>query len=719
MIYTLHGKTSSYCIETAKTGFPLAFHWGGAVADPVSVEAQGQVERSFFVHSDPGHTVQPELLPLECIWSGEGDFRSSMVELTSGAVPLTGFRTASVSTDPFPSPEGLPGFRHRADDQYLTLSLEDSFSRVILGLHYAMAGEYDAVIRSLSITNNSDRDIIIHKALSALVSLPEASRDLLYLTGAWARERSPRRIRLDKGLFSFGSMRGESGHHFSPVSAILSPESDEVSGSAYGFSLLYSGNFLFQAETDQDNRLTASMGIHPDHFAWTLPSGGRFETPEVVLVYANDGLGGLSRRFHHFTCDRVIHPRWAKKERPVLLNNWEATYFDFDQQKLERIVDASFGLGIELFVLDDGWFGKRNDDTGSLGDWQVNAEKLPGGVEAIAKRAHDKGMLFGLWFEPEMISRDSDLFRAHPDWCLHIPGRELPEGRNQLVLDLCRRDVREYIYTAVANILDKGCIDYVKWDMNRSIAPLYSPFFPDEPMGNCAFRYQKGVYELMGRLTEAYPDILFEGCSGGGGRFDLGMLYYMPQYWTSDNTDAVERAVIQEGTSIFFPQITMGAHVSAVPNHQTGRKTPLSMRYTLAAAGNLGYELDPLALSETEKTAVKEQIAFYRKHRILVQTGQFYRLNPSREGEKAWLIVSPDRSSFMLYRIRLTGGANEGPSLLRLRGLDPEKHYREHSTDLLYGGDQLMERGLYYQFNSGERGAFLSFFSAAIEGEVS
>jgi alpha-galactosidase len=441
MIYSFHGRTSSYCIEIEKNGFPLTFHWGGAVAAPVSAEEGLAGERSFFVHSDPGHTIQPELLPLECIWSGEGDFRCPMVEITCAALPLTGFRTVSVSKEPFPAPAGLPGFRRRTEDQYLTLFLEDPLSKVSLSLHSAMAGEYDALIRSLSITNNSDREITIHKALSAMVSLPEASRELLYLAGAWARERFPRRIRLDKGLFSFGSTRGESGHHFSPVAAILPPETDEKNGPVYGFSLLYSGNFLFQAETDQDNRLTLSTGIHPEGFAWKLPPGGRFETPEAVMVYAENGLGGLSSRFHRFTCDRIMHPRWAKKERPVLLNNWEATYFDFDQQKLERIIDASSDLGIELFVL---------DDSGSPGDWQVNRDKLPGGLEAIAGRAHEKDMLFGLWFEPEMISRESELFRAHPDWCLRIPGRELPEGRNQLVLDLCRSDVREYIYSAVS-----------------------------------------------------------------------------------------------------------------------------------------------------------------------------------------------------------------------------------------------------------------------------
>jgi alpha-galactosidase len=633
-----------------------------------------------------------------------------MVDIRQGGEPVCGFRVSSVHSKPFSAPSQLPGFLRKGDEQYLTITLSDNHTGLVLELRYVMIAEFDAIVRSLVIRNDTDRALSVERAFSALVQLPPGERDLVHLPGAWARERRIERHRPGTGTFSFGSLRGASSHFFSPSAALLEPGTGERSGEARGFSLVYSGSFLFSAETDQDGGMNVLMGLNPEGFSWNLAPGKRFETPELVMVYADDGLGGLSRRFHRFTRERIIPERWAGRERPVLLNNWEATYFDFDEDKLGRIIDSAAELGIELFVLDDGWFGGRNDDTTSLGDWYVNRKKLPGGLEAVAKKAHEAGMQFGLWFEPEMVSEESELFRLHPDWCLHIPGRPRPEGRNQLVLDICREDVRDALFNSLSGILDTGLIDYVKWDMNRSAAPLYSPVFAEEPMGNCAYRYAVGLYELFGRFTSAYPDILFEGCSGGGGRYDAGVLAYMPQYWTSDNTDAFDRIAIQEGTSLFFPPVSMGSHVSAVPNHQTGRRSSSAFRFAVAAAGNLGYELDPLSLGVEERLEISWQISFYRKHRKLIQGGDFYRLEPSGVGEHAWITVARDDGNFILFWFHPEGSVNRAPSRLRLFGIDSASSYIEEAEGTVYGGDELLHRGLIHNWGDAEGLSAIRYF---------
>ncbi len=668
------------------------------------------------MHSGAGtDRIQPELLPLECSWPGEGDFRQSMVDIRQGGEPLCGFRVSSVRSEAFSAPAQLPGFLRKGDEQNLVIALTDDHTGLVLELRYAMIAEHDAIVRSLVIRNETDRSVSVERAFSARVQLPPGVQDILHLPGAWARERNIERRRPGTGTFSFGSLRGASSHSFSPSAALLADGTGERSGECYGFSLVYSGNFLFSAETDQDGGMNILMGLNPEGFSWNLAPGEVFETPELVMIHADDGLGGLSRRFHRFTRERILPGRWAERARPILLNNWEATYFDFDEEKLGRIIDSASELGIELFVLDDGWFGERNNDTTSLGDWFVNRNKLPGGIEAVARKAHEAGMQFGLWFEPEMVSEESELFRQHPDWCLHIPGRERPEGRNQLVLDLCRGEVRDALFASISEILDTGLIDYVKWDMNRSAAPLYSPAYSDEPMGNCAYRYAAGLYGLFGRFTAAYPDILFEGCSGGGGRFDAGVLAYMPQYWTSDNTDAYDRIAIQEGTSIFYPPVSMGSHVSAVPNHQTGRLSSPAFRFAVAAAGNLGYELDPLSLGVEERLEISWQIAFYRKHRKLIQGGDFYRLEPSGVGEHAWITVARDGSEFMLFWFHPEGAVNRAPSRLRLFGIDSASSYLEEAEGKLYGGDELIHHGLIHNWGDAGGLSLIRYFHA--EGE--
>ena len=458
---------------------------------------------------------------------------------------------------------------------------------------------------------------------------------------------------------------------------------------------MYSGNFLAGAEVDQYETTRVFMGINPFDFSWRLQPGESFQTPEAVLVYSAEGIGGMSRTYHRLYRTRLSRGRYRDLERPILVNNWEATYFDFNAQKIEAIAETASELGIELFVLDDGWFGKRDDDRSCLGDWVVDRNKLPDGLEDLARRVNDKGLQFGLWFEPEMISPDSDLYRAHPDWCLHVPGRRRTEGRRQLILDLSRQDVRDYLYEAISGILASSPISYVKWDMNRNMTEIGSAQMDAEGQSEIAHRYMLGLYDLLERIVTAFPDVLFESCSGGGGRFDPGMLYYMPQTWTSDDTDAVERLKIQYGTSIVYPVSSMGAHVSAVPNHQLHRMTSLEMRGDVAMSGNFGYELDLTVFTDEEKEIVKDQVATYKELRGLIQTGDLYRLKSPFEGnETAWMMVSGDRQEAVVFYFRTLAEPNPALRRLRLAGLDAAAVYVMDGYEGELAGDRLMNFGI-------------------------
>ncbi len=463
----------------------------------------------------------------------------------------------------------------------------------------------------------------------------------------------------------------------------------------YAFNLVYSGNFIAQAEVQQYRTTRVSIGINPFDFTWLLEPGASFQTPEAVMVYANEGLGEMSRTFNLLYRSRLSRGKFRDAVRPILINNWEATYFDFDADKIEAIAREGKSLGIELFVLDDGWFGKRDNDLSSLGDWVVDRRKLPDGLDSLARRVTDMGMQFGLWFEPEMVSPDSDLYRSHPDWCLHVPDRPRTVGRNQLVLDLSRSEVCDYIVQSISDILSSAPISYVKWDMNRHMTEIGSASLPPDRQRETAHRYMLGLYRVMEELTAAFPDVLFESCSSGGGRYDPGMLYYMPQTWTSDNTDAVSRLKIQYGNSMVYPAVSMGSHVSTVPNHQVRRMTSLDIRGHVAMSGNFGYELELTKLTGEEKETVKAQIALYKEIRPLIQFGTFYRiLSPFEGNEAAWTFVAGDKSEAVLAFFRVLSQPGERVQILKCKGLEPSYLYRHAETDQVYGGDELMYAGL-------------------------
>jgi alpha-galactosidase len=548
------------------------------------------------------------------------------------------------------------------------------------------------------------------------VDFPHRDFEVLNLYGSWGRERWIERRPLTSGMYSIGSARGSSSHHHNPFLALLSPGADEDRGEVYGVNLVYSGNFTAQAEADQFMTSRLSIGLNPFDFSWVLEPGASFQTPEAVMVHSAEGIGGMSRKFHALYRKRLCRGLYRDEPRPILVNNWEATYFNFNADKIESIARAGQELGIELFVLDDGWFGKRDNDRCSLGDWFVDRNKLPNGLDDLVARVRNLGMQFGLWFEPEMISPDSDLYRAHPDWCLHVPNRRRTEGRQQLILDYTRADVREAVYNMVTDILRSAPITYVKWDMNRNMTEIGSALLPQDRQRETAHRYMLGLYELLERITGEFPHILFESCSGGGGRFDPGMLYYMPQTWTSDDTDAAERLKIQYGTSIVYPISTMGAHVSAVPNHQVHRTISLEMRGHVAMSGNFGYELDLTKFTDEEKELVKEQVAAYKSLRHLVQFGDQYRLlSPFEGNDTAWMVVAGDKSEALVAWFRVLAMAHQPLCRLRLKGLDPERDYVLEETGAVYGGDELMNAGIYLPQVKGDFQSVLWRFAAVGE----
>lgn len=578
----------------------------------------------------------------------------------------------------------------------LELDLTDPVAGLVITLSYTMYAQSGALVRSACIRNTGAVPVTLLRALSMGIDLPPGSYDVINLGGTWARERHVQRSTLAGGTHLIDSTRGMSSHQQNPFMALCEHQCTETAGEAYGFNLIYSGNFLCLAEVDQFATVRVVMGVNPFDFSWRLEPGEAFQTPEAVLAHSSQGLGDLSRSFHSLYRDHLVPAAWAHRERPILINNWEATYFGFTHDKIVDIARVGAELGLELFVLDDGWFGHRDSDNSSLGDWFEDRKKLPRGLKGLAQDINALGLQFGLWFEPEMISPDSELYRAHPDWCLHIPGRHRTQVRNQLVLDLSRREVCDAIIAQVSQILSSVNISYVKWDMNRPLTEMGSAVQAATRQRETAHRYVLGVYYMMETITRRFPNVLFEGCAGGGSRFDPGILHYMPQIWTSDDSDAIERLKIQWGTSLCYPASVMGAHVSAVPNHQVGRQTPLSTRGNVAMSGIFGYELDLTKLSEAEKTEIKAQVAFCKQHRHLVLDGAFHRLKSPFEGnETAWMLVSPDAGEALVMVCRVLGVPNPGVSVVRLQGLDPAAEYQvDGPFSYRANGSVLMHAGL-------------------------
>ena len=596
-----------------------------------------------------------------------------------------------------PKLEGLPATYVESDDeaQTLELVLEDTSINTRIVLLYTIYEAFPVIARSVRFECDSDEKITLLSAMSACVDLPDKDYEMIDLAGVWARERHVRRHKLDYGIQCIYSMRGCSSYQFNPFLALARENADEFQGQVYGFSLVYSGNFLAQTEVDNYDTARVLMGIHPNGFKWTLEKGESFQTPEMVMVYSEAGLNGMSQTFHKLYRTRLARGTWRDKVRPILINSWEAFYFDFDAPKLLGLADAAADLGMELFVLDDGWFGKRDDSTSSLGDWYPNEEKLKGTLKELAEKINAKGLKFGLWIEPEMTNKDSDLYRAHPDWLLAEQGKRICHSRNQYVLDFSKKEVREYIGDMLENLLAEVPVSYIKWDLNRTFSEVFSNGNDREYQGKVCHKYVLGVYELYERLTSRFPHVLFESCASGGARFDPGMLYYAPQGWTSDDTDAIERLKIQYGTSMVYPVSCMGSHVSASPNHQTNRVTPIETRADVAYFGTFGYELDLLKLGEEDKAEIRRQIAFMKEKRDLIQKGTFYRLKSPFEGnETAWMIVSEDQKKALVGYYRVMQPVNVGFKRLKLKGLKEDTCYKVSGYDYDCYGDELMQVGM-------------------------
>jgi alpha-galactosidase len=591
---------------------------------------------------------------------------------------------------------GLPSLTAQDEEaQTLYITMVDELIQLKVVLSYSVFEKEDVIVRSATFYNEGTQKLRLMRALSMSVDFDHFEYDLLSLSGSWARERHMVRRPLCHGNQSIESRRGASGHAENPFLAVMEKRATEHSGRVYGFNLVYSGNFIAYADVDQYSTTRVAIGINPFDFCWVLQPGEEFVTPEVVMVYSYQGIGEMSRTYHRIYRKHLMKSKYKNSERPIVINNWEATYFDFNEDKIKQIAKQASELGIEMMVLDDGWFGKRDSDNCSLGDWYVDQKKLPNGLGNLTEAVESYGMKFGLWFEPEMVSPDSDLYRAHPDWCLHVPDRHRSEARQQLILDYSREDVREAVLDMLTKILQGAKISYVKWDMNRNMTEIGSALLSPEHQQETAHRYMLGLYQVMDTITDRFPEVLFESCSGGGGRFDPGILYYMPQNWTSDDTDAVERLKIQYGTSIVYPICAMTAHVSAVPNHQTGRNTSMSFRHAVAMAGNFGYELDVTKFNEDEKQLIKSEVAFYKSIRRLVQYGDLYRILSPFDGEyTSFLFVSEDKKEAILFLYRVLNVPNGPLYRIPLEGLNPAYHYRVDDSDLELSGAQLMNYGI-------------------------
>ena len=603
---------------------------------------------------------------------------------------------------------GLPAIWCSTTDEMesLEVELEDANSGTRLTLYYTICSDLPVIARHTRITQAGASAVTIERVMSCNVDLIDDAWEMVQLNGAWSRERHVTTMPLRPGIQSVYSMRGHSSAQFNPFLALKRKECTETQGECMGFTLLYSGSFLAGVEVDNYHVSRVQIGIHPDCFEWTLQQGESFETPEAVYVYSEDGLNGMSQAFHTLFNRHLVRGKYRMKERPILINNWEATYFDFDEEKIVRIAETAAQAGIELFVLDDGWFGNRNDDHRGLGDWYVNLQKLPHGISGLSQRIHSLGMQFGLWIEPEMVNRDSNLYRTHPEWVMVDPDYVPCHGRNQYVLDFSRKEVVDYIFKCLDQVLDGADVNYIKWDMNRTMSEVYSRSHSSLQQGRVMHEYILGVYDLYERLIQKYPDILFESCASGGGRFDAGMLYYAPQAWTSDNSDAVERLKIQYGTSYVYPPSCMGAHVSAVPNHQVFRNTPFNTRANTAFYGAFGYELDLSKLTEDELEQVRQQVTFMKKYRSVFQYGTFYRLSsPFESNETVWMSVSQDQKTAIVGYNRVLNEVNVGYRRIRLKGLNPDEQYRISMDGRWIEGRELMKAGLVTSdYTSGENG---------------
>lgn len=700
--FTLQTKQSSYQMMADAHDVLLHLYYGK------KIKAENLEDRIYF--SDAGYVGNPpeagmdrtyslNALPQELPGSGVGDFREDMIRLYHE----NGSCAADFRYEGYEIIDGaytIPGMPAAYDlseqkSQTLVLTMKEKASDVRVKLYYGVFEEENIITRSAFVVNEGTETIVLDKMLSCSIDFLCGAYDLIYFSGRHAMERTPERVPVAHAKVEIGSTRGASSHQYNPSMILCRPETTEDFGDCYGLCFVYSSNFTANAQKDQLGRTRVQMGIHPDQFRFVLGAGESFFAPQVLLSYSSQGFTKLSHQYHDMIREHIIRGVWKHAKRPVLINNWEATYFDFNKEKILKIARQAKELGIEMLVLDDGWFGKRDSDNTGLGDWFVNEKKMGGSMRELAQEIHALGMKFGLWFEPEMISEDSDLYRAHPDWALQIPGREPMRGRNQLVLDMSRADVREYLLNCMTEIIRDAEIDYVKWDMNRSVCDIFSHLLPADRMGEVYHRFVLGTYDLTERLLQTFPNLLLEGCCGGGGRFDAGMLYYAPQIWCSDNTDAINRLTIQYGTSFFYPTGSMGAHVSAVPNHQTGRVTPFATRGHVALSGTFGYELDLNLVSDEEKELVKKQVAEFDRYYELTHEGDYYRLTKPGETElMAWEFVAKDQSRALATVVKTDGQGNPLMLHVPVKGLAEGRRYRCSYNGAVHDGSVWNNCGL-------------------------
>lgn len=691
-IFTLHTAHSTYQMKVDTLGYLLHLYYGdrssGSMDYLLTYADRGFSGNPYAAGAD--RTYSLDALPQEYPCLGTGDYRNIALNI-KGDNGVEGvnllYKRHEIRKGKY-ALNGLPAVWAKEEEaQTLEIVLADEAAQVEVHLLYGVLEEADVITQSVVIKNVGTGSVTIEKASAACLDFVSGDYDVLRFYGRHAMERNLERTPLGHGTICFGSRRGTSSHQYNPAVILAEHGATEDSGACYGMLMVYSGNFLCEAEKDQFEQTRLLMGLNEELFSYPLAAGETFTVPEVILSYSANGLSELSQQYHKCIRDHVCRSKYVHESRPVLINSWEAAYFDFTGDTIVDLAKEAASLGIDMVVMDDGWFGKRDDDNSSLGDWYVNEKKLGGSLSELIRRVHEQGVKFGIWIEPEMVNEDSDLYRAHPDWAIQISGRKPIRSRNQLLLDFSRKEVRDQVFEQICAVLDQGEIDYVKWDMNRSMADVYA--------GNLTYDYVLGVYDFMERLTSRYPDLLLEGCSGGGGRFDAGMLYYSPQIWCSDNTDAINRTRIQYGTSFFYPVSAVGAHVSAVPNHQTGRVTNLNTRGVTAMAGTFGYELNPALLSEEEKQTIREQIQTYKKYERLINEGTYWRLsNPFEDEVSAWMSVSREQDRALVSVVRLVSEANSTTVYIRLRGLKLDAVYLEENSGKQYFGAALMAAGI-------------------------
>lgn len=699
-VFKLDTQSTSYCIGLTKEGYIGHVYYGKKLSHVCGKYLLRTEERPFTpLELRREKNSFSDTFPTEYSTGGVGDYRESCLDVRNeaGQTGCELFYESHEIVQGKPELSGLPAsFGEPGQVETLLIYCIDSVLKLRVTLSYSVFEQEDVITRNVKIENQGEETLFLDKVYSACLDMDNRDFEMLTLHGSWARERHIERSPLAYGRQNVSSVKGESSHQEHPFFALVTPGTTQEQGEVYGMHFVYSGNFIGQAERSQYDQVRAVMGIHSWQFSWRLEPSQEFQAPEVVLVYSEEGLGKMTRNLHDFYRRHMIRSPYLYQKRPVLINNWEATYFDFDSDKLLAIAREAKKAGIEMLVMDDGWFGRRNSDNCSLGDWVVNEDKLTSGLTDLVEKVNEIGLDFGIWFEPEMISPDSDLYRAHPDWAIQIRDREITQSREQYVLDLSRQEVVDYAYESVAKILRSANIAYVKWDMNRQLCDLGSRMLPPDRQQELFHRYVLGVYQMQERLIQEFPNLLLENCSGGGARFDPGMLYYSPQIWCSDNTDAIERLRIQEGTALLYPLSTMGAHVSDCPNHTVHRITPFTTRGNVALAGTFGYELDITKISEEDRKLIPGQVEQYKKYHALMQQGDYYRIASWNDTKPydCWAVVAKDKSEALVTFVQVLSMPNLHSRMIRLKGLEPDACYCLEETGEMYYGDELMQCGI-------------------------